>query len=115
MVDYHSTLVNALSAILPTYYEMILHSGIDTPCISYMEISNNVFSNGDTLGYSRLQYQVSVWSNSIAEMQKYSADVDDTLRSLGWTRVSSGEMYDNQSTMCRKILTFEALALEQFN
>ncbi len=115
MINYHSELVKALSTILPTHYEMVLTSKTATPCISYIEINNYVDSNGDTLGYSRLNYQVSIWSNSIEDLQKYAIQVDAVLRPLGWRRVSSGEMYDNNSTMCRKILTFEALALEQFN
>ncbi|WP_254555066.1 hypothetical protein, partial [Salmonella enterica] len=31
MIDYHSILVSALNTILPTYYEMALHKGIETP------------------------------------------------------------------------------------
>ena len=43
MIDYHGDLVTALKTILPTYYEMTLHSGLATPCISYMEINNYVY------------------------------------------------------------------------
>lgn len=114
MIDYHSTLVSALSTILPTYYEMTLKSGTATPCISYMEINNAVHANGDTLGYSDITYQIKVWGNDIAELQKYTLEIDRVLRPLGWKRVSSGELYDNQSTMIQKILTFEALASEVF-
>ena len=72
MIDYHSSLVTALNTVLPTHYEMVLHSGLKTPCISYMEISNNDDATGDTIGYSRLSYQVKVWGNNIAEMQNYA-------------------------------------------
>ena len=61
MIDYHSELVNALKTILPTHYEMTLTSKTTTPCISYMEINNYVSINGDTLGYSRIAYQIKVW------------------------------------------------------
>lgn len=114
MIDYHSNLVNALNTILPTHYEMTLHSGIPTPCISYMEINNYVDANGDTLGYSRVAYQVKVWGNNIALLQQYSLQIDDVLRSLGWTRTASNELYDPNSTMIQKILTYEALGLEEF-
>ena len=114
MIDYHSTLVAALNKILPTHYEMTLHSGLATPCISYMEINNYVDSNGDTLGYSRITYQVKVWSNNIADLQQYALAIDAALRPLGWKRISSGELYDNNSTMMQKILTYEALASETF-
>ena len=49
MIDYHSNLVNALKTILPTHYEMTLHSGLDTPCISYRENNNYSAETGDTI------------------------------------------------------------------
>lgn len=114
MIDYHSNLVSALNTILPTHYEMWLHSGLATPCISFMEINNYVDSNGDTLGYSRITYQIKVWGNDIAELQRYALQIDAVLRPLGWKRISSGEMYDNNSTMIQKIMTYEALAYENY-
>lgn len=115
MVNYHKTLVNALNTILPTHYEMVLHSGLKTPCISYMELNNAAVANGTQLGYSRLTYQIKVWGNRIEDLQNYAKDIDNTLRSLGWTRISTGELYDNQSSMIQKIMTYEALAYEHFN
>lgn len=114
MVNYHSNLVGALNNILPTHYEMALTQDIKTPCISYMEINNYVAEYGSNLTYSRITYQIKVWSNSIAEIQDYALQIDETLRSLGFKRISSGELYDNQSTMIQKILTYEALAKEQY-
>lgn len=114
MIDFHANIVEALETVLPTYYEMILHSGLAVPCISYMEINNYVDANGDTLGYSRVVYQVKVWANDIEEIQKYAAQVDDVLRPLGFKRISSGELYDNQSTMIQKIMSYECLALETY-
>lgn len=114
MIDYHKTLVNALNSVLPTHYEMTLTSQTETPCISYMEIGNSDTDTGDTLGYSRIQYQVKVWGTTIETVQKYALKIDKKLRSLGWQRVGSNELHDNQSSMIQKILTFEALALEVF-
>lgn len=115
MIDYHTNLVSALKTIgLPVHYEMVLHRGLETPCISYMEMNNYVDSNGDTLGYSRITFQVKVWGNDIADLQKYSLAIDNVLRPLGWKRISSGELYDNNSTMIQKILTYEALGYETF-
>lgn len=115
MVDYHRQLVSALEEVLPTHYEMTLHSGLKTPCISYMELNNYVDNFGETVGYSRITFQVKVWANSIAKIQEYAPMVDDALRPLGFKRISSGELYDNQSSMIQKIMTFEALAHENFN
>lgn len=114
MINYHKEVVAALNNVLPTHYEMTLTSGTKTPCISYMELSNNDTVSGDTLGYSRLQYQVKVWGNNIEVLQRYSLEIDKVMRPLGFKRVSSGELYDNSSSMIQKILTYEAQALEVF-
>ena len=112
MIDYHSTLVNALKTILPTHYEMVLHSGLKTPCISYMELNNYETDTGDTLGYSRISYQIKVWGDNIGVLQKYALEIDKKLKPLGWKRISSGELHDRESTMIQKIITYEALASE---
>lgn len=114
MIDYHKSLVSALNTVLPTHYEMALTSKTETPCISYMELNNYVSSQGDTLGYSYITYQIKAWSNDIADLQKYALEIDVVLRPLGWKRISSGELFDNQSTMIQKILTYEALASETY-
>ena len=114
MVDYHSNLVSALNTVLPTHYEMTLTSKTATPCISYMETNNYSSASGDTLGYSFITYQVKVWANDIAAIQRYALEIDAVLRPLGFTRIASGELYDNASTMIQKIMTYEALAYENY-
>ena len=114
MVNYHKELVAALNEVLPAHYEMTLASNTKTPCISYMETNNYVAANGDTLGYSRITYQVKVWANNIEDIQKYAPQIDSTLRPLGFTRVSSGELHDKNSSMIQKIMTYEALASENY-
>jgi hypothetical protein len=114
MIDYHKEINTALSTVLPTHYEMVLKAGLKVPCYSYMELNNYVASNGDTLGYSYITYQVKVWGNKIADLQKYALEADRVLRPMGFTRVASGELYDNNSTMMQKILTYQALAIEKY-
>ena len=114
MINYHQNLVSALKTVLPTHYEMALTSTTKTPCISYMEMNNYISSTGDTVGYSVINYQVKVWANSIAEIQQYAVEVDKAMRAIGFKRISSGELYDNNSTMIQKIMSFEALALEDY-
>lgn len=116
MIDYNTQLVSALETVLPTYYEMALTQGIKTPCISYMETNNYSVTEvlGATVGYSRITYQVKIWGNKIADLQKYAVEVDKALRAIGFKRIASGELYDNNSTMIQKILTYEALASEEF-
>ena len=112
MVNYHSNLVSALNTILPTHYEMTLTNKTDTPCISYMELTNYVSTQTDITDISIIQYQVKVWANDISLIQKYAGLVDEKLRSLNWKRVSSNELYDNNSSMIQKVMTFEATSLE---
>lgn len=114
MVDFHTNLVSALNTVLPTHYEMTLTSKTETPCISYMELNNYSSPIGDTVGYSFITYQVKVWANDIAVIQRYALEVDRVLRPLGFKRIASRELYDNASTMIQKIMTYEALAYEEF-
>ncbi len=114
MIDYHKTMVEALNTVLPAHYEMTLTSGTATPCISYMEINNYVHTRADKLEYSSISYQIKVWAHDIAVIQQYAIEIDRVLRPLGWTRVSAGELHDPQSTMIQKIMTYEALASEEF-
>lgn len=114
MINYHQELVAALSKVLPTHYEMTLHKGLKTPCYSYMETNNYVAAAGTTLGYSNIRYQVKVWATDIATIQKYALMADEVLRPLGFKRVASNELYDNNSSMIQKILTYEAIGFEEY-
>lgn len=114
MIDYHQELVSALTKVLPTHYEMALTSKTKTPCYSYMELNNYDSTTGDTVGYSVITYQVKVWGNDIGTLQEYALKADEILRPIGFKRISSGELYDNASTMIQKILTYECLAIENF-
>ena len=114
MIDYHKELVAALNEILPTHYEMQLTSGASLPCISYMELSNVDNSTGDTIGYSTLSYQVKVWAHSLQDLQKYAQQIDSAMRGLGFARVGSAELFNNQTTIMQKVLTYDALAIENY-
>ena len=114
MINTHVQIVNPLTTILPTYHELALTSGLSTPCISYQEINNYMAETGDKLGYSRITYQIKVWGYDIEELQQYAQKIDTALRTRGFKRISSGELYDRNSTMIQKILTYEALASETY-
>lgn len=114
MINYHSELVSTLNSILPTHYELVLHRGLATPCISYMEIDNHENEVGDTLGYSSITYQIKIWGNRLDEIQEYALQIDKALRPLGFKRISCRELYDRESTMIQKIMNFEAKGLEEF-
>lgn len=113
MIDYHIQLANTLSNILPTHYEMTLHSGLAVPCYSYMELTNFTDLSGDTLEYSVISYQVKVWADSLEEIQRYAREADAALRPLGFRRKSSTEIYDNRSCRIQKVMTYEAIGYEE--
>ena len=116
MIDYNKELVAALSKILPTHYELSLHSGLETPCYSYQELNNYSLTEviNATVGWSRIGFRVKVWGHNISDLQKYALAADNALRPLGFKRTSSGELYDYNSAMIQKILTYEALASEEY-
>lgn len=115
MIDFHSQFVSALNTVLPTHYELALTSKTQKPCISYQERNNYDAETGDTLGYSRITYTVKVWGNEIKVIQDYAKKVDKALRPLGFKRTSSNELHDKESTTIQKIMTYECLALEEYN
>ena len=79
-----------------------------------MEMNNYVAANGNSKGYSYISYQIKVWANNIADIQKYAKQIDDVLRPIGFTRTSSGELHDRNSAMIQKIMNYETLVLEFF-
>ena len=114
MINYDTQFVSALRTVLPTHYELALTSKTQTPCISYQESNNYSSAIGDTLGYSYITYTVKLWGHDIGELKEYSVRVDAVLRPLGFKRIASGELHDPNSTMIQKILTYEALASENY-
>lgn len=115
MIDYHSTLVKTLETVLPTHYELVLTSKTKTPCISYMENNNYQGPTGKTLGYSHISYTITVWADGVGKCQEYALKIDEALRPIGWRRNSSGELFDKNTGLVRKIMNYEALVLEQFD
>ncbi len=115
MIDYNKQVVTALKTILPTHHELTLTHDTETPCISYMELTNVVEESGDTLEYSRISFQIKVWGTDLAVLNQKAGEIDKVMRGLGFTRTAGGELYDRNSSMIQKILTYEAKALEIFN
>ena len=48
------------------------------------------------------------------DLQEYAAKIDAVMRDLNFRRVSCAELYDNNSAMMQKVLTYEAISLETF-
>lgn len=114
MIDYHKEFVASLETVLPTHYEMVLHSGINTPCLSYLELNNYITTSGETMDYSAITFQVKIWATDIATIQYYAPLVDRAVRPLGFKRTATQELLDHNSAMIQKILTYEASGLETY-
>jgi hypothetical protein len=115
MIDYHKEFLSALKSVMPNvYHESKLTNGTKTPCISYMELTNIDAATGDTLGYSRLAYQVKVWGHDLETIQRYVLEVDSVLRQLGFKRFSSQELTDSNTSLTQKILGYECLVIEYY-
>ena len=114
MVDAHKTVVTALKSVLPCHWELQIDSTTETPCITYLERNNSDTVSGGTIGYSDLSYTIKVWAHTVTELQKYGAKVDTAMRKIGFTRGACYEMYDPNSTMKQKIMTFDAMGVEAF-
>lgn len=111
MVDLHKTIVSSLSTIgLPVHYELNLKSGLATPCISYMELANQIEVQTDITDISLVQYQVKIWATDLADIQRYAAAIDRVMRNLDFKRVAAAELA--QEPMIQKILTYEGLTSE---
>lgn len=117
MKDLHPIVLAKLNTVLPTHYEMTLHSGISTPCLSYMELGNTQLTQAlgtETKAVSRITFQVKVWATDIATIQEYAPLVDEAMRALGFKRVGANELYDRNSSMIQKIMSYEGTIEENY-
>lgn len=93
MLDYDKTLSDKLETIgIPVYYEDIVDSSVETPCITYFPASNTDYLVGDTLFYSRIEYYVKVWGHFKKELMPYMEQLATLMRELGFRRESYHEL-----------------------
>ena len=114
MIDDNILVKETLSNILPTYHEMTVNSGVSIPCIMYMELSNIAIDEGDTLGYSRIQFQIKIIGYDLEIMNAKAREIDTAMRQIRYKRVSTNMMTDNKTMMIQRIFTYERLGKEDF-
>ena len=105
--------VEALSKVLPTYYEDFVDENTAIPCISYKESGN--YDNRITCnscGYSDIYYTVKVWGNDIDTLSQNAAEVSDAMRELGFKRNSYNEM--GAGNLKSIVMIFNAIGFELF-
>lgn len=117
MIDYNKKIVAALKTIgIPVHYELFLNSGLEVPCISYMELTNYVEQQTFDLGTDvcKISFQVKVWGTRIEDLQKYAKEIDVVMRNMYFVRTSSVELHDPNSAMMQKVLTYDCIAIDNF-
>lgn len=112
MIDYGKQIIEALSPILPIYYELFADGKTPKPCITYQEYNNSDTRYGETLGYSAVQFMIKIWANDLDEIATNSLLVDKAMRRLGFHRVSAQELTAGNQ-IC-KLLLYEGLGLEDY-
>lgn len=113
MLDYKKEIVNALSPILPTYYDYIRDDTMSFPCITYVEFRNDQDQiKGNNICFSTIGYTIRIWGNDIGLVTEKAKAVDSALRRLGYTRIGSQESIVS-GEIC-KILLYTAYAEEHF-
>lgn len=110
MYNYNEELVKQLDTILPTYYETFMDTDTNTPCITYLELSNVASEEGDTLRYSTINYRIKIWASPKENVNEEIHQLDDLLFSLGMKRRAYNELIDFE--MAQYIFTYEANFVE---
>ncbi len=114
MLTDKKRVVAKLKTILPTYYELSCDSDTPKPCITYNENFNVDDIKSAEYGYSRLQMTIKIWLNGtdIGSATNYAISVDSAMRELGYTRISSNELF--VGGQIEKVLIYEALGFETY-
>ena len=93
MIDYKPTLVSELETLgLPVHYELFINKDTEVPCISYQEGLNITHKDGDTLGYSYINFRIKIWAKRESEIAQYSLAIDSLMRGLGFDRIATSEL-----------------------
>lgn len=113
MLDASKQLIETLSPILPTFYELFVDSNTPIPCITYLQSGDSIHVDGDTLCFSDISFNIKIWARTKQEIEQYKIKIDDALRPIGYRRVSYNEMSD-KNLLCG-ILIYRGLGIEHFN
>lgn len=94
MIDTKLPVINALKQIgLPVLHEHFLTQQNDLPCITYRPGEDIQNETGKELMYSTVNYNIKVWAKSIKDLTETSIKIDKVMRSIGFTRTSTNEMW----------------------
>jgi hypothetical protein len=95
---------------VPVYYEQF-DVKKEIPCITYLELNNSDYANGDSLSYSEVAFQVKIWAETISEIQTIALKVDIILKSAGFGRSLAVDRTDEN--LCVKIMRYDGIGFEK--
>lgn len=111
MVDVRKIVFDALNELdEPVYNEHFLTNESEIPCISYRLSGDVQQETGEHLMYSRVNMSIKIWAKSLKDITEISNKVDKKMRSIGFTRTSTNELWINE--ICQYELRYNAKALE---
>lgn len=114
MRDINKEVVETLSAVLPTYYELFLDADSKIPCISYQITNNYEESKGNGSCWERVIIRVKLWVSTVEDMCTYSSQIDDAIAELGsFTRSASYELA--QGDLICRITDYSILIPEKYS
>lgn len=114
MIDINTNIVETLTTVLPTRYELYLDGSESVPCITYQIVQNNENQKGNINGYSFITVRVKLWCTTVEEQCTYSGQIDNAMAELGhFDRQNVGEMTDGD-LLCR-IFDYSILLPETYD
>lgn len=113
MTDNKKIIVKKLTTIgLPVINELFFTTDNELPCITYTQQNDIQTARGNTLGYSRQYFVVSIWAKTEEELMNYIQKIDDVMRELNCDRTNSSDSWaDNVGRIAN---TYEVLIKETY-
>lgn len=112
MIDVSTIVVSELGKTnLKVYNENFVDSKTEVPCITYRLYDNSVLTESNNLSYSNQTYHIKVWGKDMETLVRYSGQVDNIMRALGFKRISTNDLF--ASGIGQRDMKYKALSLER--
>ena len=96
MIDTKLTVIEALKQLnLPVIYEHFITEQKEMPCITYKPQADIQGLTGKRLMYGNVNYSIKVWGYTVKDLTSTSIDIDKIMRSIGFIRTNTNEMWVN--------------------
>lgn len=112
MTNYNQDLVQGLTTILPTYYELFVDDKTPIPCLTYQKINDYATDEGDNIRYSVMTYRIKLWTDKLSDIDTYGSQLDDYMFEAGFKRTSYNELWFGKSRVSA-VFTYDCRCLEQ--